>query len=110
MYLEALDRQVSIKEEKRLWKILRQEPPEHSIIDSAATTFAPAPANVGEPSDWRGRLQLEAVWERNAHQVAPGDFANMEQHGVRARKRRALLRGKLLVRDITGNSTSDVSG
>ncbi|KAK5138477.1 hypothetical protein LTR08_000063 [Meristemomyces frigidus] len=93
LHLELLDRQASMEEERQLWEMLRQEPPQERKFYSATEVAALASGTGEAVLHWRSKVRYEAMWERFPNGVAAGEFAEMEQHGRVGRKRRALARG-----------------
>ncbi|CAK4033867.1 Hypothetical predicted protein [Lecanosticta acicola] len=91
-YLDALDKNASGEEEKRLSDLLRldvQPDPSHPL---------PMPERPGKPPEselsrthWRDRTEYEAEWEQPSGTVDPEMFREMELQGQRGLKRRRML-------------------
>jgi RNA polymerase I-specific transcription initiation factor RRN5 len=114
-YLEALDRNASRQEEKRLWKLVRRKPPEEVrkvlIEQVALPPLLPIAKdsehhNVGE---WRAKVRYETAWERYGGPVGEDEFEEIERLGRLGRKRRKILREKMLDRQVSDEVESEGS-
>lgn len=68
-YIEKIDRQSSMIEERKLWKMLKQTPPP-TVSLKDITVGEPPKAMSPEPnsaSDWRDWFQYEPEWLRHVH-------------------------------------------
>lgn len=88
-FLEALDKASSATEERRLWEMLRLEPPEHITMDQKNPADRHATMAFGDtPVHWRSDLHYEAEWEQPDGMPTTACFKNMDVEGKAGRKNR----------------------
>ncbi|KAI9846596.1 MAG: hypothetical protein M1837_003837 [Sclerophora amabilis] len=75
-YMEAIDRRESLEEERRLWAVLKQDPP--SEIDPTTIKLPHNPIKERlrpeDLTDWRERLDYSSDWETLRAQVPEHGF------------------------------------
>lgn len=76
-YSEALDLQASQYEEKRLWQLLGQEPPEDHKLEETKLPKKPGAERRSKEDldDWRSWVDYVGQWEAHDKPVSASDFA-----------------------------------
>lgn len=93
-HLEAVDEAASLREERRLWELLRRDPPQEIKTDRTRSTdklsMDPTVANGG---DWRSNTEYDSDWEQISGRPTTECFKNMEAVGKAGKaNREALMR------------------
>ncbi|CZT19747.1 uncharacterized protein RCC_05602 [Ramularia collo-cygni] len=91
-HLNAIDEAASMRDEKRLWELLRLDPPEHISRDREthlSLNNAKPRAEIG--ANWRRHLDYEAEWEQIGGVPAAKRFKCMNALGQAGRTRRETL-------------------
>lgn len=86
-YLNASDYNASVKEESRLWKVLRMDAPAAMSLQEAKVPDHPGQGEA-MPDEWKRALRYEAEWEHPDGCVEHDKFMRMEQNGAQGRRRR----------------------
>lgn len=100
-YLNAVDRNASVNEEDRLWKVLRMQPPAHLSLHQVKTPDHPGQEKV-LVDDWKGALRFEAEWEHPYGCVEHEQFLEMGFIGTQVRRQREKVQNRWWARGKVG--------
>ncbi|KAI5208434.1 hypothetical protein E4T38_02958 [Aureobasidium subglaciale] len=90
-YLEAVDQEISRAQEVEIWDTLGVPPPSEVKDEEVEIPRQPViRRRLSDAEDWRDGLEYQPLWERGFNAVQPETFANMQNRGEQARKRRRL--------------------